>query len=176
MTETSDEPEVETTDMDMTIRRTFDAPRERVFEAWTDPEDVMQWWGPEGFTCPVARMDFREGGTSLVCMRSPEGQDLYNTWTYRNIVPDERIEFILNFTNEAGEKLDPAEIGMPPGVPNDVRHVVTFDDLTDDTSEMTVAEYGYTSDRAVEMSEQGMEQCLDKMAAIVAPDSSGSGR
>lgn len=74
------------------------------------------------------------------------------------------------------EKLVPAEIGLPPGVPNDVRHVVTFDDLTDDTSEMTVAEYGYTSSQAVEMSEQEMEQCLDKLAAIVAPDSTGSGR
>ena len=68
----------------------------------------MQWWGPEGFTCPVAKMDFREGGTSLVCMRAPKefgGQDMYNTWSYRKIVPLERIEYILNFTDKDGEKI-----------------------------------------------------------------------
>lgn len=158
----------ETADIEMPIRRTFGPPRERVFEAGTNPEYVRQWWGPEGFTCPEAEIDFREGGTSLVGMRSPEGQDLYNTWTYREIVTNERIEFVLNFTNEAGEKLDRAELGRPPGVPTDVRHLVTFDDLTDDTSEMTVTEYGYTSDQTVEMSERGMEQCLDRRAVLVA--------
>jgi hypothetical protein len=50
----------------------------------------MQWWGPEGFTCPVAKMDFREGGTSLVCMSSPEYGDLYSNWEYQKIVPMQR--------------------------------------------------------------------------------------
>lgn len=63
---------------DLVVTRVFDALVDLVWKAWTDPEQVMRWWGPEGFTSPVAMIDFREGGTSLVCMRSPEGQDFYN--------------------------------------------------------------------------------------------------
>jgi uncharacterized protein YndB with AHSA1/START domain len=51
------------------------------------PEQVRRWWGPTGFTCPLARMEVREGGTSLVAMPSPEGQDLSSTWVYRSVVP-----------------------------------------------------------------------------------------
>lgn len=152
---------------DLVVTRVFDAPVELVWKAWTDPEHVMQWWGPTGFTSPLARMDFREGGTSLVCMRSPEGQDLYNTWTYQKIVPMQRIEFIQRFADEDGNKIDPATMGLPPGIPRDVRHVVTFKAVGDKT-EMSVTEYGYTSDQIVEISRAGLEQCLDKMAAIFA--------
>src|SRR5688572_16981714 len=94
------------------VIRVFDAPVEQVWKAWGDPEYVMQWWGPTGFTCPLAKMDFREGGTSLVCMRAPKefgGQDMYNTWTYKKIVPMQRIEYILKFTDKDGNPFDPAE-------------------------------------------------------------------
>jgi uncharacterized protein YndB with AHSA1/START domain len=68
----------------------FSAPIELVWKAWTDPEYVMRWWGPDYFTSPSAKIDFREGGTSLVCMRAPVdfgGQDMYSTWVYQKIVP-----------------------------------------------------------------------------------------
>jgi uncharacterized protein YndB with AHSA1/START domain len=52
---------------DLVFTRLFDAPIEEVWKAWSDPEYVKQWWGPNGFTAPLARMDFRQGGTSLVC-------------------------------------------------------------------------------------------------------------
>lgn len=154
---------------DVVVTRVLNAPVERVWQAWSSSEDVMRWWGPAGFTAPLARMDFREGGTSLVCMRAPEeygGQDMYNTWTYQEIVPHQRIEFILNFSDKDGRALDPAEAGIPPGVPKGVRHVVTFKPAGNDKTELTVTEYGYTSDQARDISKVGMEQCLDKMAAI----------
>ena len=153
----------------MVLPRVFDAPLDQVWKAWSDSEDVMQWWGPTGFTSPGAEMDFREGGTSLVCMRAPEeygGQDMYNTWTYRKIVPMERIEFIQHFANRDGKPIDPAEIGIPPGVPHEVPHVITFKALNNNQTELTVTEFGYTSDQAHDISRVGMEQCLDKMAAI----------
>ncbi len=56
----------------MVVTRVFDASVEQVWKAWSDSGQVMRWWGPTGFTAPVARMDFREGGTSLVCMRAPK--------------------------------------------------------------------------------------------------------
>jgi uncharacterized protein YndB with AHSA1/START domain len=153
---------------DLVVTRVFDAPLEQVWKAWTDPELVMHWWGPTGFTSPVARIDFREGGTSLVCMRSLESQDLYKTWTYRKIVPLQRIEFIQNFSDEDGKTVDPVEVGLPPDVPREVPHVVTFEARGDNKTEMTVTEYGYTSNQMVDLSRAGLEQCLDKMAAILA--------
>jgi uncharacterized protein YndB with AHSA1/START domain len=104
------------TKRDLVVTRVFDAPFESMWRAWSDPEYVMRWWGPVGFTSPLARMDFREGGTSLVCMRSPEGQDLYNTWTYRKISPLERIESIQRFADEDGKEVDPVDMGLPPDI------------------------------------------------------------
>jgi uncharacterized protein YndB with AHSA1/START domain len=152
----------------MTVTRTFDAPVENVWKHWSDSDKVTKWWGPKGFTSPLAKMDFREGGVSLVCMRAPKefgGFDMYNTWTYKKIVPHERIEFTLNFSDNDGNKLDPAKMGLPPGIPMDVPHVITFKALSDKKTEVTITEYGYTTDQAVETSKAGMEECLDKMAA-----------
>jgi uncharacterized protein (TIGR02246 family) len=153
---------------DLAVTRVVDAPVEQVWKAWSDPEHVLRWWGPAGFTSPLAKMDFREGGTSLVCMRSPEGQDLYNTWTYRKIVPMQLIEFLLNFADKDGNRIDPATVGLPPDLPQDVRNVVTLKALSDNETEMTVTEYGYTSAQLFDLSKAGLEQCLDKMAASFA--------
>src|ERR1700683_1522447 len=62
----------------MVITRVFDAPRTLVWEAWTNPKYVMQWWGPKGFTAPFCEMDFRVGGKFLCCMRTPDGQGSWN--------------------------------------------------------------------------------------------------
>lgn len=151
----------------LTVTRTFDAPVAEVWKHWSNSEKVMKWWGPKGFTSPLAKMDFREGGVSLVCMRAPKefgGFDMYNTWTYTKIVPNERIEFTLNFADKDGNKLDPAQMSLPPGIPKDVPHVITFKALGDKKTEMTVNEFGYTTDQAVQTSKSGLEECLDKMA------------
>jgi uncharacterized protein YndB with AHSA1/START domain len=156
---------------DVHVTRVFDAPVEQVWKAWSEAEYVMQWWGPTGFTCPLARMDFREGGVSLVCMRAPVefgGQDFYNTWTYSTIVPMQRIEYILHFTDESGRVLDPADIGLPAGIPNGVRNVNIFKDLGDGRTELAIAEHSYNSEQARDLSKAGLEQCLDKMAAVLA--------
>lgn len=156
---------------DVVVTRVFDAPVDRVWKAWSDPEDVKRWWGPHGFTCPVARMDVREGGSSLVCMRAPQefgGFEVCSTWTYTMIVPNERIEYTFTFADRSGARRTPAQLGIPAGVPEDGRHVVTFRDLGDTRTEMTVTEHGYTTDQAHDTSKMGLEQCLDKMAAVVA--------
>jgi uncharacterized protein YndB with AHSA1/START domain len=157
--------ETETKTFEMHLTRTFDAPVERVWHAWSDADQVMQWWGPHYFTSPICKMDFRVGGTTLVCMRTPDGQDMFNTWSYQQIVPMERIEFIHNFSDGEGNKLDPAAMGMPASIPFDVPHVITFKSLGGNKTELSVIEYGYTSPEIVEMSRQGMAECLEKMAA-----------
>jgi uncharacterized protein YndB with AHSA1/START domain len=155
---------VENKHPDLVITRVVDAPVGQVWQAWTDPELVRRWWGPTGFTCPLARIDLREGGTSLVAMRSPAGQDLYNTWTYRSVVPLQRLEFIQNFADEEGNTITPASIGLPPELPQDVRNLVTFNALGEHRTELTVTEYGYVSDQILELSKAGLEQVLDKLA------------
>jgi uncharacterized protein YndB with AHSA1/START domain len=149
---------------DVVVTRTFDAPRERVWRSWSDPDEVMTWWGPQGFTSPMCRMDFREEGTTLVCMRSAEGAELYNTWTYGSIEPMTRIEFVQGFADEDGNRVGPTELGLPPAIPDEVRHVVTFRAIDHATTELTVHEFGYPNEQIVEVSKAGMEQCLDKMA------------
>jgi len=155
--------------LDVFAIRVFDVPVEQAWKAWSEPTYVRRWWGPAGFTCPLARLDFREGGTSLVCMRAPRemgGQDMYNTWTYTTIRPNERLEFVLKFSDEDGRPVDPTASGAPPGVPTEVRHVISFTPLDEHTTQMTVTEHGYTSAQVVEVSKAGLEQCLDKMVAI----------
>ena len=155
--------------VDLVVTRVFAAPVERAWKAWTDSELVMQWWGPTGFTCPVARMDFREGGTSLVCMRAPKefgGQDTYNTWTYEKIVPMNRFVYVNRFSDKDGNAMDPVKQGLSPDIPKEMRHEVTFRELGKDKTEVTVIEYGWPLGPMMEMSKTGLEQCLDKMAAL----------
>lgn len=153
------------------VVRTFDAPVQKVWDAFVNPDMVKQWWGPTGFTCPVADMNVKEGEASLVCMRAPQeygGMDIYNTWTYTKIVPGERLEFTARFTDKDRVVFDPATApGMPAGIPKEVPHVVTFSNK-DGKTEITFTESGYTTDEAVETSRPGLEQCLDKMAEALA--------
>ncbi len=147
----------------MVITRTFEVPLSQLWNAWSDTALIKQWWGPKGFTAPVADIDFHEEGVSLLCMRSPQGQEIYNTWTYQQIVPMERIAFIQHFTDKEGHPLDPDQIGLPPGIPKQVPHVITFKSLGKSKTELTITEYGYTASSVVALSEAGMQECLDKM-------------
>ena len=160
-------------ELEFSVTRVSEAPVEEVYRAWVDPELVMRWWGPMGFTSPMARMDVRVGGASLVCMRAPKefgGQDWYNTWTYQKVEPGRRLEFISRFADAEGNELDPAAMGLPPGIPRETPQVVTFVSAGENRTEMTVTEYGYTSEQAIALSKGGLEQCLDKMAAIFAAE------
>lgn len=151
----------------MTIQHTFNAPVEKVWNAWAKEESVKRWWGPMGFTCPVAEIDFKEGGVSLVCMRSPDGFEIYNTWTYTKIVPMKRIDFMNHFTDKSRKKIKASDIGMPPAIPFEVPHEITFKDLGNGKTEVTIVESGYGNAQVVEMSKQGMASVLEKLAKDV---------
>lgn len=84
------------------ISRVFDAPRHVVWKALKNPEHMKHWWGPKGFTVKVAKMDFREGGSYHYCMRSPDGQDMWGKFVYREIIKPEKIVFINSFSDEKG--------------------------------------------------------------------------
>ena len=156
---------------DVVVSRTFPVSPEQAWRAWSEADLVRQWWGPTGFSCPVADVDLRVGGRTLVAMRAPAefgGGDTYGTWSYTEVVPHTRIAYVYNFADAQGNRLLPADLGLPPGIPDDVNHVVTFEDAGDNRTTMTVVEHGYTLKDARDLSQVGLEQCIDKMAAIFA--------
>lgn len=152
---------------ELVVTQVFDARLEKVWQACSESEWVKQWWGPIGFTCPVAKIDFRVGGTSLVCMKAPEeyGGELYTTWTYERIVPMARIEFIQCFSDQHGNVLEPDALGLPQDTPKRMRHAITFKRVGGERTEMTVTAYGYTTGLMVEASRLRLEQCHYKLAA-----------
>src|SRR5260370_18353649 len=98
----------------MVITRVFDAPRALVWKAWTDPQYVMQWWGPKGFTAPFCKIDFRVGGKFLCCMKSPDGQEGWNGGEYHENVPHQKIVYSLYIADSNGNKVRPSEDRMLP--------------------------------------------------------------
>jgi uncharacterized protein YndB with AHSA1/START domain len=85
---------------DLTITRVFDAPREVVFKAWTDPKQLAEWWGPKSFTNPVCEVDPKPGGTLRIVMRAPDGAEYPMKGVFREVVRPSR----LVFTNIAVDK------------------------------------------------------------------------
>jgi uncharacterized protein YndB with AHSA1/START domain len=81
------------TDREIVISRLIDAPRTRVFDAWTDPEQVVQWWGPRGFTTTTHKMAVKPGGVWRFVMHGPDGRDYQNKITYLEVVPPERLVY-----------------------------------------------------------------------------------
>jgi uncharacterized protein YndB with AHSA1/START domain len=93
-------PAPDAMEREVVITRIFDAPRELVFQAWTDPKHMAQWWGPKHFTSRVEQMDVRPGGVWRIVMCAPDGGEHPAQGVYREIVPPER----LVFTNDAVDK------------------------------------------------------------------------
>ena len=105
------------------ISRVFDAPRERVWKAWTEAERLKQWWGPKGFTVSHCTVDLRPGGVMHYCLRSPEGDDMWGKFVYREIVKPEKLVFVVSFSDEKGGI---TRHPMSPDWPREMLSTVTF--------------------------------------------------
>lgn len=153
------------------IERKFDAPRQIVWNAWTTPELVMQWWGPNYFTSPSCKIDLRVGGHFLFCMRGPDGTDYWNGGVYKEILPIEKIVSSIWFSNKNGELIEPASFGFDPEFPREQTQSVTFEDLGEKTK-LTI-DYVVESEEVLEIMDrvqmrQGWETSLDKFAVALA--------
>lgn len=87
---------------ELVITRVFDAPREMVWDAWTDPGQIVQWWGPRGFTLTIDEMDVRPGGVWKSTMHGPDGTEYLNDCVFTEVVRLQRIAYKLT----AGRKHD----------------------------------------------------------------------
>ena len=152
----------------MVITRIFDAPREIVWKAWTDPQYVMQWWGPKGFTSPACKMDFREGGKFLCCMRTPDGQEFWNGGEYHEIVPHEKIVSSMYFSDSNGNKVEAAAYGIEHEAIEDAYDVVTFEDLGGGKTKLTFVGNETMENAKSSGQAEGWDQILDKFAGVVA--------
>jgi uncharacterized protein YndB with AHSA1/START domain len=145
------------------ITRIFDAPRELVWKAWTEPERVKRWWGPKGFTTPFCSIDLREGGRYLSCMRSPEGKDYWSTGVYREIVPPKWIVCTDSFADENGNVVPASHYGMSGEWPSGLLVSVMFHDEGGRTK-FTLRHDGIPAGEMRDLTKAGWNESFDKLA------------
>lgn len=154
---------IESGSRDLVITRVFDAPVRLVWRAWSEPEHFMRWWGPEGFTCPVCRMDFRAGGKYLWCMRSPEGRDYWTTGAFKEIVPLKRIVYTDSFSDEKGNIQPASAHGLSGEWKDEMLVTVTFEERAGKTT-MILRHADLPEGEVKDMTGVGWNGSFDKLA------------
>ena len=143
------------------IERTFDAPVDLIWQMWTQAEHFKKWYGPKGFTVPVAEMDVRVGGKRLICMASPDGSmKMWFTGEYREVVPNERLVYTDSMADEHGHVVVPSALGMPDDHPATTEVTVLLEDIGGYTK-MVMTHAGVPADSG---GAGGWAQAFDKMA------------
>lgn len=161
MDQNSNKSNIKTGD-ELVVERIFDATVEKVWSAWTEPEHLKKWWGPKGFTTPECRLDLREGGKYLFCMRSPEGQDFWSTGKYLEIVPLKKIVCTDSFSDKDGNVVPASNYGMEADLPDEMYVTVTFESLGGKTK-MNLKHDGFPEGNMKEMTSTGWHELFDKL-------------
>ncbi|MGH9232053.1 MAG: SRPBCC family protein [Acidimicrobiales bacterium] len=148
------------------IERSFDAPVELIWRMWTDPAHFAAWYGPDGASIPVAKMDVRAGGTRLVCMEMQTPGGPMHTWftgEYREVVENERLVYTESLSDENGTVRTPSEMGMSEGHPITTEIHVDLVDLGGRTK-MVMTHVGVPVDSP---GAAGWAMAIDKLATRV---------
>jgi uncharacterized protein YndB with AHSA1/START domain len=138
------------------IERELDAPRELVWRAWTDPDELTKWWGPEHFTTPREKieLDLRPGGVCRMTMVGPDGEEYPNDGHFRIVEPPERLSFGEESTDhpmiESGET------------------TVELVDLGDDRTRVVITSRMICAEELLPMARAGWASQLDKLEALLA--------
>jgi uncharacterized protein YndB with AHSA1/START domain len=143
------------TDLALTITRVFDAPRELVFEVWTNPDHLAKWWGPTGFTAESVTVKLGEGGGWRTCIRdNADGAERWARGTYHEITPPERLVFSFAWEEPKGT----------PG--HDTLVTVTFDDR-DGKTEMTFHQEVFDTVESRDGHVSGWTESFDDLTAYL---------
>jgi uncharacterized protein YndB with AHSA1/START domain len=161
-------PETSTADREILIARIVNAPRELVWKVWTDPEHVVKWWGPQGFTTTIEKMDVRRGGVWKHVMHGPDGIDYPNSSVFKEVIKPERIVFSHGGGKEGG-----------PGA--HFESTWTFDALDGNKTRVTIhMVFPSAADRDLVVKEygaiEGGKQTLERLAGHVAQIFSAMGQ
>jgi uncharacterized protein YndB with AHSA1/START domain len=167
MPEKRNRPADDSSDREIVITRVFDAPRELVFKAWTDPARLMRWWAPKGCTTPVCKVDLRPGGAFHYCMRLPEGREIWGMGTYREIVAPERIVYTDAFADAQGNRVPPTHYGMSASHPAETLVTVTLSEQ-DGKTKLTLRHTIPESVEEREGTQQGWNEMMDRLAEELA--------
>ena len=149
-----------TAEHELVLTRLIDAPREKLFRAWTEPELMKKWFSPAPWTTPHAEMDLRPGGASLIVMRSPEGQDMPNPGIILDVVKNEKLVFTDAYT-----------AGWVPSAKPFMTAIITFEDEGGKTRYTARARHWTVEDKAAHEKmgfHEGWGICADQLAALVA--------
>lgn len=145
-------------DRELVLTRLIDAPREKLFKCWTQPELMKQWFAPLPWTLSEVEVDLRAGGSSKIVMRSPEGQEFPSLGVYLEVVPNEKIVFTDAYT----EAWKPSEKPFFTGI-------ITFEDEGGKTRYTAVARHWTVEDRKAHEGmgfHEGWGQCADQLAEL----------
>jgi uncharacterized protein YndB with AHSA1/START domain len=164
------------------ITRIFDAPREKIWEAWTTPELIKKWWGPEGFSAPSIKIDFRVGGKYIYAMRGPKGSEwdrvMYSSGIFKEIVPPSagsgqaKIVATDYFSDKDGNKIKPSDEGQDKNFPTEIHSTILFEDLGNGKTMLSIIYPKPENEAQFEaMKRSGMEEgwmsSLDKLADVI---------
>jgi uncharacterized protein YndB with AHSA1/START domain len=147
-------------DRELVLTRLINAPREKVYRAWTDPEMLKKWFAPLPYTTPVAELNVRPGGANLIVMRSPDGKDMPNRGVYLEVVPNER----LVFTDAYVKAWEPSEKPF-------MTVILTFEDEGGKTRYTARVRHWTVADRETHEKmgfHGGWGLCTDQLEALVA--------
>lgn len=147
-------------DRELVLTRIIDAPREKLFRAWTDPALLVQWFAPLPWTTPRAELDVRPGGASLVVMRGPDGNEFPNHGVYLEVVPNER----LVFTDAYSKAWEPSSKPF-------MTVVLTFEDEGGKTRYTARVLHWTVADRETHEKmgfHEGWGRCTDQLATVAA--------
>lgn len=145
---------------ELVLTREIDAPREKIFRAWTDPELLKQWFAPLPYTTPVAELDVRVGGSNLIVMRGPDGNEFPNRGVYLEIVENEKIVVTDAYTS-----------AWVPSEKPFMTVVILLEDIGGGRTKYTAKVLHWTAaDREAHEKmgfHEGWGQCADQLAALV---------
>jgi len=141
---------------ELALERVIDAPRARVYEAWTSPKQLAQWFAPQPYQLIIHTMDFRPGGRFSMAMRGPEGNDFPFTGTYREIVPPAKLSWTGEFASGPADQMTTVVTFEEQGRKTTVHARQIFHVMTPEI------------ERATQGAKQGWTMTLDQLAASVA--------
>jgi uncharacterized protein YndB with AHSA1/START domain len=149
-------PTAEATSHELVITRVFDAPRDLVWRAWTDPAQVARWLGPRGFTGTVEKLDARVGGAYRFHLRAPDGADLWMQGVHREIVPPERLVNTYVWADAQGRPTGPETL-----------LTLTFSEQSGKTT-LTLRQTLFETATARDAHREGWSSALDCLAEVIA--------
>ena len=152
--------------IDLTIIKEIKASREQVWQAWTNPDQLKNWWGPAGFTTTYFALDLRVGGKYLYCIKSPDGNETWSTGSVLEIVEGKKFVITDSFADKEGNIVSASTYGVVEELPEIMVIDLTLDG--DDVKTLiTLKHIGVPDTGHKEQMEQGWNQFLERLANIL---------